>query len=137
MSVMGMPVSWWWIAVIVGAAVFLVLFFRLHERNVFLKGRKPRSLVDIYALVKDQISFQVFEEVWLKIGQAYSIDPKLIRPEDKMMSLSKIDSWDLDKGAQEVDKWLQDNGLNLQILPPTLTILDIAKRVQSLRTNLN
>ncbi len=133
---MGESVSWWWLIVIFGGLAGIGLFFRWRERHAFKKGRKAQSLAAIHETVKGQVSFQIFEEVWVKVGQAYSIDSGFIRPNDKLKTLGGIDSWDLSKGAEELDKWFQAQGLDSKHQPSIQTVLDIAKWVQSTRESL-
>ncbi|MGN6323981.1 MAG: hypothetical protein ACTHNE_19870 [Dyella sp.] len=108
---------------------FSILFFRMRARKSFLKGREPKQLKEIYAEIPDQISFSVFNEVWSKVGEAFSIDPRLIKPDDTLKALSSIDSWDLGKGDDALSEWVGRE--NLGKLPTLTTMLDFAKWIQT------
>ena len=98
-------------------------------RKAFAKGRAPQSLADMHVTVQGQVSSAVFNEVWSKVGEAFSIDPRLIRPNDTLKSLSSIDSWDLGEGGDALSRWLEREQLGK---PPALeTMLDLAKWVES------
>lgn len=88
-------------------------------------------LEDIHGTVKDDVSFGVFSEVWAVLGNAYSVDPMLLRPTDTFQALGKVDSWTLGSGEDAIDDWLRKCGLGV---PPQLhTLLEFAKWVQSSR----
>jgi len=85
--------------------------------------------MEMHAFVKDQVSFEIFSEVWTEIGRAYGIDPGLIRPTDTFADLGKADSWVLGKGEDDLAEWLGKRGLGR---PPELrTVLDLAKWMQN------
>lgn len=118
--------------IVIALAVVSVLIFKTLARRSFKKNREPQSLSDMYVSLKDQVSSEVFNEVWLKIGESYSIDPQLIRPTDTLQALSDLDSWDLGKGDDALNLWLEHEHLGS---PPVLeNVLDLAKWIQVSRT---
>ena len=120
-----------WLLVLFVLGVAVIWSFRTLTRKSFLKGREPKQLVEIHAKVQDQISAEVFNEVWSKVGEAFTIDPRLIEPGDTLKALSGIDSWDLGKGEDLLGQWIEQEHLGR---PPTLrTVLDLAKWVQARR----
>jgi hypothetical protein len=87
-----------WLFIGLVAAIGAVFAFRgLARRSVF-RGRAATPIPEVHASVKEQVSFEVFNEVWTVIGKAYGINPRLIRPTDTFAELSKADSWVLGKG---------------------------------------
>jgi hypothetical protein len=119
------------IALAIGLAVTIaavVLFKALAKRSA-LQGRTPLPMEDIYDSVKDQVSFEVFSEVWSVLGKAYSIDPELLRPTDTFVALGRMDSWTLGKGEDDVGKWLKERGIGAPPQPQTL--IEFARWVQS------
>ncbi|WP_426398204.1 hypothetical protein ACN9M1_05885 [Ralstonia sp. R-29] len=114
---------------IVAVAIVAVLGFKALARKSFGKEREPLSLVEIYALVNNRVSAEVFNEVWSKVGDAFSIDPRLVRPDDTLKSLNAIDSWDLGKGGDTLSQWLENKQLGK---PPALeTVLDLALWIEA------
>lgn len=106
-------------------AIAAVLGFKWLARWGFERGRTPLPLADIHGTVQDQISIDTFTEVWSKFGEAFSIDPKLIRPDDKLKRFASLDSWDLGRGEERLGQWLTQRR---RATPPALeTVLDLAK----------
>jgi len=122
-----LAMSWWLAIVVIGGAV-LVAGFRSLSKRSFVRGRSPSSLEDLQAQVKDWVSPEVFREVWTALGEAYDVDPRLIRPTDTFAELCKTDSWDLGKGEDRLTAWVDKKGLGR---PPKLdTVLDLAAWVE-------
>ncbi len=124
MKIMG---YWFLIASAVGV-VLVIIFQRLSKRSVFA-GRMPTPLEEVYSPVKDQVSFEVFSDVWTRVGKAYSVDPRLLRPDDAFSALHKMDSWTLGKAEDNLAEWLNQRGLAAP--PRAQTLLEFAKWVQS------
>ena len=117
-----------WLLILFALSAVVILCFRALSRKSFLKGREPKPLVDIHAEVQDQVSVDVFNEVWLKVGEIFAIDPGLIKPTDTLKAFGSVDSWDLGKGEDALGQWIEQERLGT---PPTLTtMLDLAKWVQ-------
>lgn len=118
-----------WFALGAVVAISAVLVFKALAKRSALRGRTPLPLEDIYAAVKDEVSYEVFNEVWTVLGKAYSLDPKMLRPTDTFLALGKVDSWTLGKGEEAIGDWLKARGIEN---PPQLnTLLELAKWVQS------
>lgn len=122
----------WLIALlVVGTPVVLAL--KALARKSLVRDRTPQPLTDLHAEVRDQVSIEVFSEVWTKIGDTFSIDSRLIRPNDTLRTLFNIDSWDLGEGEEALGRWIEREGLGT---PPKLaTVLDLAKWVQTSRAS--
>lgn len=118
----------WWLAItVIGGAALVAGFRALSKRSLF-KGRSPSSLEELHAQVKDRVSLEVFREVWTALGEAYGVDPRLIRPTDTFAELGKADSWDLGKGEDQLATWVDKRGLER---PPKLdTVSDLAAWVE-------
>lgn len=124
-----------YLVIALALAIAAVLAFKKLARRAFERGRAPMQLVDIYRTVQDQISVGVFNEVWSMLGEAFSIDPKLIRPEDKLKSFAALDSWDLGRGEDVIGRWLTQRNAGT---PPTFdTVLDLAQWVETSASRLS
>lgn len=122
-----------WLLALFVLGVAAIWSFRTLSRKSFLKEREPRQLTEIHSEVQDQVSPEVFNEVWSEIGDAFAIDPRLIRPDDTLKVLSSIDSWDLGKGEDALGQWIEQQHLGK---PQKLTtVLDLARWVQTSRMN--
>lgn len=111
--------------------IVVVWLSRMLTRRSFLKGRKLKSLTDIHAEVQSQISAEVLDEVWFKVGEAFSVDPRLIEPNDTLKALSGIDSWDFGKGEDFIAQWIEREKFGKP--PEFTTVLDLARWVQAAR----
>jgi hypothetical protein len=110
-------------------AIAAMLGFKRLAHREFERDRTPLPFADIHRTVQDQISIGVFNEVWSKLGESFSIDPKLIRPNDKLKSLADLDSWDLGRGEDALTQWLAQRNSGT---PPALdTVLDLARWVET------
>jgi len=65
----------------------------------------------MYHSYSSKVSFEAFEQVLVAIGDAYSLDPRLLRPEDQLSKLLDMESWVLDTGTEKLNKWLLDAGV--------------------------
>jgi len=120
-----------WLLTLFPLGVATIWSLRTLARKSFLKGREPRQLTEIYSEVQDQISQEVFNEVWSKVGDAFTINPRLIKPDDTLKALSNIDSWDLGEGEDVLGQWIEQEQLGK--LPTLTTVLDLARWVQTSR----
>lgn len=118
-----------WLAIGLATAITAVVLLKALAKRSALQGRTTLPLEDIYGSVKDQVSFEIFREVWSVLGKAYSIDPQLLRPTDTFLALAKVDSWTLGKGDDDVGKWLKERGVGTP--PQQQTLLEFASWVQS------
>jgi hypothetical protein len=120
-----------WLVLIVAGVAAVLIFGYMHKRRLTM-GREAIELMVIHGQVADQVSFEVLRDVLSQIGHAYSIDPRMIRPEDALERFSDTDSWMLDAGTERLNKWLIENGLEDS---PTSakTVLDLALLIQECR----
>lgn len=121
----------WLLAPALAVGALIIWAFRVHSRRSLVKGREPKSLADLQAEVPDQVSPDVFREVWTTIGEAFSIDARLIRPNDTLAALTNMASWDLGNGEDALSEWFEKEGWGRP--PAPATVLDLARWVQSCR----
>jgi len=113
-----------WLLVGLSAAIVVVIASKGIARRSIFRGRVSVPLRELHTTINDQVSFEIFSEVWTEIGKAYRVDPGLIRPTDTFSELSKVDSWSLGKGEDELAEWLDRKRLRR---PSELrTVLDLA-----------
>jgi hypothetical protein len=99
-----------WIALIVIAAI-LVFGIRAFGRRRAFRGRTAVELAEMHHPHSSKVSFETFEQVLRAVGDAYSLDPRLLRPEDQLSKLLNMDSWVLDAGTEKLNKWLRAAGV--------------------------
>ncbi len=117
-----------WIIAIACGAVLIVAFKWLAKRRAF-HGRTPISLEEIQKSVDDKVSLHTFTRVFRALGEAYSIDPRLIRPDDSLKTLLDMDSWVLDAGTEKMNQWLAQDGIDEGARKPA-TVLDLLLLVE-------
>jgi len=117
-----------WIVAIACAAV-LVFGFRWAAKRRAFRGRAPVSLEELHRSVADRVTPEVFAQVFRALGEAYSVDPRLIRPNDSLKTLLNMDSWVLDAGTDKLNQWLAQVGINESSRQPS-TVLDLLLLVE-------
>lgn len=115
---------------LVGAGIASIVGFMYFSRRKLTAGREPMDMEAVHAYVSAEVSLEGLRDVLNSVGQAFSIDPRLLRPEDSLTGLLNADSWQLDAGTEKINKWLADKGLE-ERLAPEATILDLAKLLGS------
>lgn len=99
-----------WIAALIASAVAVGGFRILGRRRMF-RGRSSVSMSRIHAPVSHQVSLDALNDVLHALGQAYAVDPGLIRPDDALKAFMDTDSWILGEGTKKLSAWLAANGL--------------------------
>ena len=94
-----------WIVAIAVAAVLVGAFTFLARRRA-VGGRTPMNLEEIHRSVASNVTLDTFTKVFHALGEAYSVDQRLIRPEDSLKKLLDMDSWVLDAGTDKLNRWL-------------------------------
>lgn len=122
-----------WLVALFAAAIVSLVALRQVSKKRALADRRPVPLEEIHALLNGALTFDILNEVWTRLGASYSIDPRLIRPNDPISLFKRIDSWALWKGTDAIDEWLR--GLDLSELPARQpeTVYDLAAWIQSAR----
>ncbi len=82
--------------------LFLTSVYRQKIRKQLFGFREPLPLKTLYDdLIKDyRLEYSNFQKVFEKLGECYSIDPRLIRPDDPLKKFIDIDSWDIGLGTE-------------------------------------
>jgi hypothetical protein len=75
------------------------------------------------------VSLDTFTRVFRALGEAYSLDPRLIRPDDSLKRLLDMDSWVLDAGTEKLNRWLNSIGVEDITVKP-VTVLDLLLLVE-------
>jgi len=116
--------------VCIGVSAVLVFLFRFLVKKKIESLHERVELNEIYLTVSDSISIKNFTDVFNALGDSYSIDPRVLRPEDSLSKLDKLDSWVLGAGADKMNKWLECRGLSDFEAEPR-TIYDLLFLVES------
>lgn len=113
--------------IVIGTALVAVLRYRAKRR--IARRHAAIELTEIHRLVAGSVSRETLQQVFIALGAAYSIDPRVIRPQDPLKALLDMDSWSLDGGTEKMNKWLQSVGVNGNAAPSS-TVLDLLMLVE-------
>lgn len=118
------------VVLIVAVAGFLV--GRVWSRQRFLHGRVALTLQEILSDAPDGINKLLAEEVIQVTSRSYGVPIELLRINDRMSSLTALDSWQLGRGQDQLDRWLRMKGIeSLPCRPQTiLELIEIVQRAQ-------
>lgn len=104
-----MELSGWLGGAVVVAAVAVITAARWMSKRDVLRGREPVGLAEMYQQGhRLEGSYEVFERVFNMVGEAYHVDPRLLRPSDKLKKLYDLDSWDLGEGTEQLNRRIAD-----------------------------
>lgn len=120
-----------WLIVLVVSCV-AVFAFRRNEVRKVIKDRQPQEIELMRERMNDDAEFSAFHDVVRAIGSNYAIDPRLIRPEDSLESLARIDAWSLGGGADNLSDWLAREGVTA-LSKSVVTVADLAREVRLAR----
>lgn len=115
---------------LIAIGTMAVIAFRYFSIRRITLNRTPIDLQEIHRTIADKASFDTVEQVFQALGEAYSVDPGLIRPEDPLRYFSNADSWRLDAGTEQLNKWLQSIGIK-EIGAQPKTVLDLLVLVET------
>lgn len=113
-------------------ASLAIVLFRKREERAFLRGRTPVSIAELNIKLSREVGNTSLEDVLAAIGSGYSINPRLIRPEDQIKTFAKMDSWLLGRGEERLSEWLRVQGVSEQF-NESATVLDIVQAVDRAR----
>jgi hypothetical protein len=123
-----------WVAVTcVVATVTAVFLVRWKSKRSILHQHEPISLASMYQLEGTHIGvcYETFEQVLNLIGQAYTVDPKRLRPSDKLEKLYDLDSWELYAGTEKLSFWLEKSFDITSFETEPETIAELIKNINS------
>lgn len=109
--------------------VVIVAFRFFAIRRIGL-NRSPLDLQEIHRPVASQVSLDTLTLVFQKLGDAYGVEPRLIRPDDSLKRFLDSDSWSLDIGTEKLNEWLQSIDVKEFDVQPK-TVLDLLILVES------
>lgn len=119
--------SVWLVAIVIGLAVVAVVVARRVGKWSIISGREPICLEEMHQQYAEacEVSYELFEKTFSALGQAYRVDPKLLRPFDELKKLYDLDSWELGGGTEMLNESLEKNfGITrLEIEPRTIAEL--------------
>lgn len=115
---------------LIATGIVAVIVFRLLAVRRLGRNRKPLDFQEIHHAVADQVSLDTLTLVFEMLGDAYGVEPRLIRPNDPLKHLFDSDSWTLDMGTEKLNKWLQSIGMAHVDAQPT-TVLDLLLLVEA------
>lgn len=117
-----------WIFAIILVGLVAVTGFEALARRSYLRIRKRVSLSEIHKTISGEVSRDVFEDVWLTVGSAYAIDPRVIAPTDSFAELGKFDSWKLGAGEDRIEDWIDSKNVGHPV--SLATVADLARWMQ-------
>jgi hypothetical protein len=120
-----------WLSAI-GAGIGLVLAFGFYSRRRLISNRRPIDTEVIHSNLSVEIDFYALRDTLNTLGKAFSIDPKLIRPDDYLSEYIRADSWNLGAGSERLDQWLIENKISVR-LTSVSTVLDLAQILENSR----
>ncbi|WP_428739570.1 hypothetical protein [Sulfurimonas sp.] len=70
---------------------FLVKYIVLrYKKNVFLKNRDTKTIKSIYEMLESEISYELFQTIWLKIAKIFKLPPEKLKLDDTIEQLSLL-----------------------------------------------
>lgn len=115
---------------LIALGTIVVIAFQYFSIRSITFNRTPIDFQEIHRPIADKASLDMVKQVFHALGDAYSVDPQLIRPEDPLKNFSNADSWRLDVGTERLNKWLQGIGIK-EIGTQPNTVLDLLLLVES------
>ncbi|MCS6304870.1 MAG: hypothetical protein H8K07_14595 [Nitrospira sp.] len=115
---------------LIAIGIMAVITFRYFSIRRITFNRTPIDLQAIHRSIADKASLDTVKQVFHVLGDAYLVDPRLIRLDDSLRSFSNADSWQLDVGTEQLNKWLQSIGIK-EIETQPNTVLDLLLLVES------
>jgi hypothetical protein len=119
-----MQFSGWFAGAVLIVAVFIVMVARLVSKRSVLGGREPISLKAMYQHDVSMlgVGYELFEQVLSVVGEAYCIDPRLLRPSDELKKLYDLDSWTLSEGTERLNRRVAERFgiIHFEIEPNTI-----------------
>jgi hypothetical protein len=82
-----------WLGAPLAAAIVSLVALRQISRTRAFADRRALPLEEIHASLKGDLTFDILNEVWTRLGASYSVDPLLIRPNDPISLSNGVDSW--------------------------------------------
>jgi hypothetical protein len=111
-------------------SVVAVLIGRSTSRRIFLKGRVRIAPNQVVTTLPPSVDVSLALELIAVIAKAYRIDPGLLRLDDLLTDLGKLDSWDLGSGQDRLETWLRARGISSP-LDTVSTVRDLVIRIAS------
>lgn len=115
---------------LIAIGIATVVAFRFYAVRRIDLNRTPIDLQEIHHSIADRVSLDTLKLVFRMLGDAYKIEPRLIRPEDSLRRFFDSDSWRLDVGTEKLNEWLQSIGVKEIDVQPK-TVLDLLILVES------
>jgi hypothetical protein len=121
-------------------ACVAVLLLRWAVRGVLFRRREKKPLEDLFRSFgfRIPVDYDLFVQVVSLIGECYRISPGKLRANDSFSgNLGRIDSWDLDLGAERLEQNLKER-YNIFLREPgcVKTVQDLIEYCQSAKDRL-
>jgi len=103
-----MQTSGWLLSIIIMISIIAFLIIKWLSKRRFFRGRYLVSLTELYQknMIGTGVDCETFEKVFNIIGHAYRVDPRKLRPSDKLQVLYDLDTWDIGEGTEELNEQL-------------------------------
>ena len=120
----------WLLAILVGISL-VVLFRWINKRQAF-KNREPQSLeLTFKNEIAGEVQFVTYEKLFNAVGEAFKVDPKLLRPADSLDKFLSLDSWDLGEGTEILDSLIEESFHITSLRSEPSNLLELMKAIES------
>jgi len=128
-----MELSGWIGGMLVAVSIIVITIMRWTIRCRVFRDRKPANIVEIYKkdVAKLNVSYDLFEKVISIVGQAFRVDPKLLRPSDKLRELYEADSWQLGEGIDQLNERIADEFGIVSFKKEPATVIELVLEIKN------
>lgn len=121
-------------AVILVLSIALIFLMHRVSKKRIAESRAPLDFMDMYSQANLTADYEIFSKVMDLIGQAFHVNPKLLRPADELKKLYDMDGWILDKGTEQLNMYLEKEFKITTFAEQPKTIAELIEAVRNTTT---
>jgi len=116
--------------------LLIIIFFLvkyvgvIYKKNVFLKNRDTKTVKSIYEIFESEVSYELFQIIWLKIANIFKLPPEKLKLDDTIEQLSLL-SFSSEYIEDVLQKELEVFGINNGELTIHSTLRDIVQLISA------